>query len=87
MRTYTTTSGDTWDLIALKELGSEYLFPLLLKENQSYRNQVKFSSGIVLNIPDIPDATIYDGGPDWLSPAEDPTESSEDVTVLHGVDA
>lgn len=36
MKTYTTIRGDTWDYIALKELGSEMYTHLLLKANPDY---------------------------------------------------
>ncbi|MGG3448627.1 phage tail protein [Domibacillus aminovorans] len=87
MKTYTTVLGDAWDKIALQELGSEYLFPLLLKENQLHRLTVKFSAGVVLNIPDIPDVTVYDTGPDWLTPVEEEVVVDEEIVVLDGVDA
>lgn len=87
MKTYTTVLGDTWDLIALQELGSEWLFPLLIKENQAHRLTVKFSAGIVLNIPDVPDTTVYDSGPAWLAPVINEETTDEEITVLDGVDA
>lgn len=87
MKTYTTVLGDTWDQIALRELGSEWLFPLLLKENQAHRLTVRFSAGVVLNIPDIPDVTVYDTGPDWLTPINEEDENNQEIIVLDGVDA
>lgn len=66
MKTYTTVSGDTFDKIAYEQLGSEYLFPLLLAENQKYRDVLMFSAGIVLNIPDVV-LDDYDNIPEWMS--------------------
>lgn len=65
MSSYTTIQGETWDLIAYKLWGSEYLFPLLLEANPNYRDTTFFSGGIVLNVPEI---TIedYTVRPDWL---------------------
>ncbi|MBM7580004.1 phage tail protein [Jeotgalibacillus terrae] len=86
MRTYTTVSGDTFDLIAKKELGNEYLFPLLLKENYRHRETLIFSAGIELKIPELNATKIYDTGPSWLTP-EDDESLTEDINVLNGVDA
>lgn len=85
MKTYTTVAGDTWDMIALRTLGSEYLFSLLLKENQAHRLIVRFSAGVVLNIPET-SVAIYDAGPDWLAPI-DSVADEEEIVVLDGVDA
>ncbi|WP_276691343.1 LysM peptidoglycan-binding domain-containing protein [Exiguobacterium chiriqhucha] len=66
MDTYTTVSGDTFDRIALKLLGSEYLLPVLLRANPKYRLTLIFSAGVVLNIPEPPREEIFAGEPDWL---------------------
>lgn len=68
--TYTTTQGDTWDLIAYRTLGSEYLLSLLLQANSKYRTVVIFSGGITLNIPDVDTDDVTDR-PDWLGDDED----------------
>lgn len=66
MKTYTTTQGDTWDYIALKELGSEMYMHLLLKENPDHANIGTFSAGIIFNIPDIPESAVTaDSLPPW----------------------
>lgn len=66
MKTYVTTQGDTWDYIALKELGSEMYMHLLLKDNPDYANIEIFSAGITLNIPDIPESSVIaDSLPPW----------------------
>jgi phage tail protein X len=75
MRTYRTKSGDTWDKIAYEQLGSEYLLPFLLQENQQYRQYVQFPAGIELNIPDI-ELTIEEK-PDWI---EEEDENEDEVT-------
>lgn len=69
-KTYTTVQGDTWDYIAFKTLGSEYLLPILLDANQKFRNEVIFSGGITLNIPDI-DTSEMTERPAWLGEDED----------------
>ncbi|MEK4883676.1 phage tail protein [Bacillus sp. FSL W8-0223] len=88
MRTYTTVLGDTFDKIALEQLGNEYLFPLLLRANPKYRNVIIFSAGVTLVIPDLPDNLIDQNLPDWLETTDEEEETSTDeITVLDGVDA
>lgn len=85
METYTTVSGDTFDRIALKLLGSEYLLPILLRANPKHRLTLIFSSGVVLNIPEPPREEIFAGEPDWLlgdGEAEMMTGSSADGEVF-----
>lgn len=65
MASYITKQGDTWDLIAYKLWGSEYLFPLLLAENQKYRHVTIFKGDTLLNLPEI-DPAIYTERPSWL---------------------
>ena len=52
MRTYTTKQGDTWDIIAKSQLGSEFQMHQLIELNFKYRDILIFSSGIELNIPE-----------------------------------
>lgn len=54
MRNYLTVQGDTWDKIAWQQLGSELLTPLLLEFNPLLLDVVVFSSGVQLQIPDLP---------------------------------
>lgn len=53
MKSYTTVQGDTWDLIAYRQLGSERYTALLLEANTPYIHTVVFSAGIQLTIPDV----------------------------------
>lgn len=76
-----------FDQIALKELGSEYLFPLLLEANPKHRTTLKFSAGVVLNIPEVSKTTHYENLPEWLEDNEEINEFPEEIEVLHGVDA
>ena len=46
--TYTTVSGDTWDLIALKVYGSELKADWLMQNNPELIHIVRFDSGTVL---------------------------------------
>ncbi|CEG29794.1 Phage Tail Protein X [Bacillus sp. B-jedd] len=75
VKTYTTLQGDTWDLIAYRTWGSEYLLPLLFEANYKYRTVVIFPGGIVLNIPEVDTSEITDR-PEWLN--EDDDEFLED---------
>ena len=53
LRTYITTLGDTWDGIALKELGSELRKDELMKNNITHRNIYIFPAGVELVIPEV----------------------------------
>lgn len=53
MATYTTKQGDTWDLIAYEQLGSEWFADKLISKNFFYSDQVIFSAGITLELPEI----------------------------------
>lgn len=51
--TYTTVSGDTWDLIAFQQMGSEKYMKELMEANWKLTDVLMFDSGTVLTIPDI----------------------------------
>lgn len=53
MASYTTKQGDTWDLIAREQLGSEWFCDQLLHKNFFYSDQVIFPAGIPLALPEI----------------------------------
>lgn len=53
MASYTTKQGDTWDLIAREQLGSEWFCDQLLRKNFFYSDQVIFPAGITLALPEI----------------------------------
>jgi len=53
-KTYTTTSGDKWDLIAKKVYGNEMRADELIKANIKHRHIYIFPANIVLTIPDLP---------------------------------
>lgn len=69
MSSYITAQGDTWDLIAYRLWGSEYLLPCLLEANPQYRYIIIFEGGIKLNVPDV-DTTSYTSRPAWLGEAD-----------------
>lgn len=62
-KTYITTSGDMWDMIARRELGSEMHTDALMKANIKHRNTFIFPAGVVLTIPAVTVKT-----PDTLPP-------------------
>ncbi len=51
--TYTTISGDTWDLILYKVngQGAEFQMDQLIAKNPEHRNRVFFPAGVVLKLP------------------------------------
>lgn len=51
--TYRTVSGDRWDAIAFKVMGSEIYTNKLLEANKQHRNIYIFPAGVVLTIPDV----------------------------------
>ncbi|MCL2563609.1 MAG: tail protein X [Oscillospiraceae bacterium] len=53
-KTYTTKSGDMWDLIAHEQMGSGRYTHLLLRANASLSDTVVFSDGVKLVIPEVP---------------------------------
>ncbi|WP_372714748.1 phage tail protein [Ilyobacter sp.] len=62
---YTTSQGDTWDLIAYKIWETEKYTWDLMKENQVYKDTATFSAGVVLNVPDITIDTSSENLPPW----------------------
>ena len=48
MKSYTTVSMDTWDIISKKVYGDEHYIDKLIAANVQYRKVVIFSAGIVL---------------------------------------
>lgn len=63
-KTYITQQGDTWDLIAYREMGNEKYMVRLMEANPDHRETVIFSAGIKLVIPKI-DTPIPSTLPPW----------------------
>lgn len=72
-RTYETTSGDTFDLVAYKTLGSGYYMGQLIAVNPSYAHILIFPAGITLTIPELEDNTASTNPP-WFTNADDDEE-------------
>ena len=63
-KTYTTVSGDEWDVIAKKALGSERYTALLMHANPDHLDTVIFPAGLAMLIPEIT-APTPDSLPPW----------------------
>ena len=51
-KTYTTTKGDIWDLIAKRLYNDEASLNVLLEANQRYADMVVFPAGVELDVPE-----------------------------------
>lgn len=67
---YTTVQGDTWDSIAYKLWGLEECATDLMEANYRYLDILVFSSGTVLNVPDLAPDT-YGWLPGWRADLND----------------
>lgn len=65
MKTYTTVSGDMWDLISKKVYGDEKFTDVLINANPEHRMLYTFPAGIVLDIPEIEERISADDLPPW----------------------
>lgn len=62
--TYTTISGDTWDIVAYKVYGNEMYMDKLLKANLEHKDTYIFPAGVVLSLPEI-DLEASQSLPPW----------------------
>lgn len=62
--TYTTISGDTWDIVAYKVYGNEMYMDMLIKANLEHKDTYIFPAGVVLDIPEI-DLEVSASLPPW----------------------
>lgn len=62
--TYTTVSGDTWDIVAYKACGNEMYMDTLIKANIEYKDTYIFPAGVVLTLPEI-ELTVSESLPPW----------------------
>ncbi len=66
---YTTVSGDTWDLIAYRVLGNEFLCTKLMDKNREYLDYMVFPAGIILTLPTAEEAgqqnPFSEAYPEW----------------------
>ena len=62
--TYTTISGDMWDSIAYRQLGSVNYMSKLMELNLQYHGTFIFPAGIVLELPEREDK-VNSSLPPW----------------------
>lgn len=62
--TYTTVSGDTWDIVAYKAYSNEMHMDTLIKANIEYKDTYIFPAGVVLTLPEI-ELTVSESLPPW----------------------
>ncbi len=65
MKTYTTSQGDMWDMIAYKALGSISLTDKLMMANRRYLGFYTFPAGIPLTLPETGNESNIEGLPPW----------------------
>lgn len=53
MTSYVTKSGDTFDMIAYRQLGSCNFTPDVINANRNFIPTMIFSAGVKLNIPEV----------------------------------
>lgn len=66
MKTYTTISGDEWDLICYKHYGTEMVMDKVMNANPEYMHIVVFPAGVTLNMPEIDTVQTTRNKPPWL---------------------
>lgn len=74
MSTYETIQGDTWDSIAYKLFGDEKYMENLIVANWPLLDILVFSSGTIINVPDLPDEIDSDL-PFWRKEDDDEEET------------
>ncbi len=57
MSAYTTVQGDTWDMIAYKQLGSTDYTDRLINANPEHLGIFLFPAGVTLSLPEIAEKT------------------------------
>lgn len=62
---YRTRSGDTWDAIAYRALGSERHMHHMLDANPEHNYVALFDEGVELVVPDLPIEPLPSSLPPW----------------------
>lgn len=60
MEYYQTIQGDTWDIIAKKVYGDEKHMDFLMAHNFPLLDQLVFSTGVQVKVPDLPENVSSD---------------------------
>ena len=81
--TYTTVQGDTWDKIAYDLYGDEAYMRYLVEANWEFLDFLVFPSGIVLNLPEIPDEPDEDW-PEWRLDDDEDEDIDGSVSEFDG---
>lgn len=68
MDTYSTISGDTWDLICFKCYGNEWVMDTVMRANPHLIDISKFNAGTVIRLPDIDTTVLNKDLPPWVTP-------------------
>lgn len=69
--TYTTVSGDTFDLIAHRLYGNCRRVKTLMQANSQYLDILVFPAGLVLTVPELEDSSAdHAGVPPWRKSVE-----------------
>jgi len=65
---YETIQGDTWDILAHDIYGTETLAYVLLQANPEQMQRIFLPSGILLNIPQLPNTIkkLNKPSPPWI---------------------
>ena len=64
-KTYITRSGDTWDGIALRALGSEFYMHFMMDANPEHVWVARFDAGVELEVPELPAPAPSTKLPPW----------------------
>lgn len=67
---YITEENDTFDLIAYKQYGEEFLADRIIKANLRYADTVLFEGGVVLKIPVLTENEVDESLPPWRTENE-----------------
>lgn len=62
---HNTIKGDTFDALALKYYNEEKLASIIIQANPDYCDVLIFDEGIVLFVPDAPEAAMPSSLPPW----------------------
>lgn len=68
---YVTAENDTFDLIAYRQYGNEFLASLIIQENSRYADTIIFDSGVKLKLPIINIREVENSLPPWRQGAAD----------------
>lgn len=65
-KTYVTMRGDTWDAVAYRLWGDEFLMDALIRTNPEHADVLVFPAGVVLAVPDARPRARKRELPSWM---------------------